>query len=84
MIEPSIISQCVKPSLTRKLFNMAKQFDDVVDFTLGDPDVPTPKAVQNAGCAAILAGKTRYSQNAGLLPLRQTISNYYSDKEGLF
>ena len=84
MIEPSIISQCVKPSLTRKLFNMAKEFDDVVDFTLGDPDVPTPKAVQTAGCAAILAGKTRYSQNAGLLPLRQTISNYYFDKEGLF
>ena len=81
MIQPSIVSQYVKPSLTRKLFNMAKQLDDVIDFTLGDPDVPTPKPIQNAGCEAILAGKTRYSQNAGLLPLRQTISNYYNKKE---
>jgi aminotransferase len=62
---------------------MAKQLDDVIDFTLGDPDVPTPKPIQNAGCEAILAGKTRYSQNAGLLPLRQTISNYYNKKENL-
>lgn len=83
MIQPSIVSQYVKPSLTRKLFNMAKQLDDVIDFTLGDPDVPTPKPIQNAGCDAILAGKTRYSQNAGLLPLRQTISNYYNKKENL-
>lgn len=83
MIQPSIVSQYVKPSLTRKLFNMAKQLDDVIDFTLGDPDVPTPKPIQNAGCEAILAGKTRYSQNAGLLPLRQTISNYYNKKENL-
>lgn len=62
---------------------MAKQYNDVIDFTLGDPDVPTPKEVQNAGCSAILAGKTRYSQNAGLLPLRETISKNYYSKEGL-
>ncbi|MBO4397167.1 MAG: pyridoxal phosphate-dependent aminotransferase [Bacteroidaceae bacterium] len=83
MIQQSIVSQYVKPSLTRKLFNMAKQLDDVIDFTLGDPDVPTPKPIQNAGCEAILAGNTRYSQNAGLLPLRQRISNYYNKKENL-
>jgi len=84
MIQVSDVSQFVKPSLTRKLFNMAKQFDDVIDFTLGDPDVPTPKAIQDAGCAAISLGKTRYSQNAGLLPLRQTISTYYNKKENLY
>lgn len=83
MIQPSIVSQHVKPSLTRKLFNMAKQLDDVIDFTLGDPDVQPHQAIKDAGCAAIQAGHTRYSQNAGLLPLRQTISEYYQRKEGL-
>ncbi len=82
MIQPSIVSQYVKPSLTRKLFNMAKAYDDVIDFTLGDPDVQPHQAIKDAGCAAIQAGKTRYSQNAGLLPLRQTISDYYKRKEG--
>ena len=82
MIQPSIVSQQVKPSLTRKLFNMAKEFDDVIDFTLGDPDIQPHQAIKDAGCAAIQAGQTRYSQNAGLLPLRQTISKYYERKEG--
>ena len=82
MIQPSLISEQVKPSLTRKLFNMAKAYDDVIDFTLGDPDVQPHQAIKDAGCAAIQAGYTRYSQNAGLLPLRQTISQYYERKEG--
>ena len=83
MIQPSVVSERVKPSLTRKLFNMAKEFDDVIDFTLGDPDVQPHQAIKDAGCAAIQQGKTRYSQNAGLLALRQAISEYYQRKEGL-
>ena len=62
---------------------MAKQYDDVIDFTLGDPDIQTPLAVKEAGCKAIMEGKTRYSQNAGLLDLRRTISAYYKEKEFL-
>ena len=82
MIQVSEASKAVKPSLTRKLFNMAKQYDDVIDFTLGDPDVQPHQAIKDAACAAIQAGKTRYSQNAGLLPLRETISAYYKRTEG--
>ena len=35
----SDIAQSIKPSLTRHLFNLAKTYDDVIDFTLGDPDI---------------------------------------------
>lgn len=83
MIRCSKISETVQPSLTRRLFNMAKSYNDVIDFTLGDPDVPTHKAIKDAGCKAIQEGKTRYSQNAGLLELRQTIADYYKRTEGL-
>ena len=83
MIQLSKVAQSIQPSLTRKLFNMAKEYNDVIDFTLGDPDVPTHQAIKDAGCAAIQAGKTRYSQNAGLLELRETISHYYQRTEGL-
>lgn len=55
----------IQPSLTRKLFDMAKQYDDVIDFTLGDPDYETPDYIKKAGCEAILGGKTKYSANAG-------------------
>jgi len=82
MIKVSEVSQQVQPSLTRKLFNLAKQYDNVIDFTLGDPDVQPHQDIKDAGCRAIQQGKTRYSQNAGLLELRQVITQYYKRKEG--
>ena len=83
MIQTSNIANGIQTSFTRQLFNMAKEYDDVIDFTLGDPDVQPHKAIKVAACRAIEEGKTRYSQNAGLLELRQTISKYYTRKEGL-
>ena len=82
MIKTSKVADSIKLSLVRSLFNEAKKYDDVIDFTLGDPDVQPHQAIKDAACAAIQGGKTRYSQNAGLLDLRQTISKYYVRKEG--
>lgn len=64
------------PSLTRWLFDFAKQYDDVVDLTLGDPDIIPPQEVRDAACAAIQEGRTRYSQNAGLLAAREAIARF--------
>ena len=83
MIHVSKVSEAVQPSLTRKLFNMAKEYADVIDFTLGDPDIQPHQAIKDAACAAIQQGKTRYSQNAGLVELRRTITDYYYRTEGL-
>ena len=83
MIKTSRIADNIKTSLTRQLFNLAKQYDNVIDFTLGDPDVQTHHAIKEAACKAICEGKTRYSQNAGLLQLRETIHDYYIRTEGL-
>lgn len=82
MIRTSVVADSVQLSLVRSLFNEAKKYSDVIDFTLGDPDVQTHQAIKDAACVAIQEGKTRYSQNAGLLELRQTISKYYKRKEG--
>lgn len=82
MIQTSQVADSVKLSLVRSLFNEAKKYDDVIDFTLGDPDVQPHQAIKDAACEAIQQGKTRYSQNAGLIDLRRTISAYYERKEG--
>lgn len=78
----SEVANKISPSYTRKLFNMAARFDDVIDFTLGDPDYMTPEHIRVAGCKAINEGKTKYSANAGLLKLRSAISKniYQEDK----
>ena len=61
----------IQQSLTRQLFDKAKQYDNVIDFTLGDP---TSKVIRDAGCEAIQAGTTKYSANAGLSELRNVLS----------
>ena len=67
----SEMAKRIEPSLTRKLFDMAASYEDVVDFTLGDPDYETPEYVKEAAYEAIRAGKTKYAANAGLLELRK-------------
>ena len=56
MIRTSIVADGVKLSLVRSLFNEAKKYDDVVDFTLGDPDVQPAGDIKDAACAAIQKG----------------------------
>ena len=70
----SRMANLIEQSLTRKLFGLAQQYSDVIDLTLGDPDLKTPLDVREAACRAIMEGKTRYSANAGLIELRRAIA----------
>ena len=51
----SDLSWSIRGTLGRKLLAMAQQYDDVVDFTLGDPDIPTPEGI--CGAAERCTGK---------------------------
>ena len=57
---------------------MAKKFDDVIDFTIGDIDLPTHHKICEAAYKATIEGKTHYAPNAGLQPLRKLIAHYTS------
>lgn len=65
----------IQPSLTRKLFNMAKEYNDVIDLTLGDPDLPPPNEINTAVYRAMQENKMHYSANAGLPKARNAIAN---------
>ncbi len=73
----------IQPSLTRKLFDMAKNYTDVIDFTLGDPDYQTPDYIKDAGCRAILEGKTKYAANAGIIELRRIVADRIEKENGV-
>lgn len=75
-LKVSKLTNRVQPSKGRQLFNFAAQYEDVIDLTLGDPDIIPPVSVRTAGCAAIMDGKTRYSANAGLVELRKVYADY--------
>src|SRR5262249_22254641 len=56
---------------------------DVLDFSVGEPDFPTPAAAKSAGIDAIAHDVTRYTANEGTLALRRAIADTLRDDNGL-
>jgi len=56
---------------------------DVVDFSAGEPDFPTPGHVKNAAKAAIDADFTRYTVAPGIPELRDAICARYRQDYGI-
>lgn len=56
---------------------------NVVDFSAGEPDFPTPEHVKAAGKAAIDANFTRYTPAPGIPELRQAIADRYNAQYGI-
>ena len=62
---------------------MRSQGIDVVDFSVGEPDFPTPEAVKRAGKAAIDANFTKYTANDGIPDLKRAICEKLERENGL-
>jgi aspartate aminotransferase len=56
---------------------------DVVDFSAGEPDFPTPAHVKQAGKAAIDANFTRYTVAPGIPELREAVCARYRQDYGI-
>ena len=56
---------------------------DVVHLAAGEPDFSTAQPIVEAGIAALAAGRTQYSEAAGIPQLREAISRYYHTDYGL-
>src|SRR5947209_9854040 len=54
--------------------NLAIQMQDVRHLEVGEPDFPSPPHVIEAAAEAARSGYTKYTDNAGLLSLREAIS----------
>ena len=55
----------------------------VIDFTIGEPDFPTPPHIVAAGVQALMSGQTRYTGSAGIPPLRKAIAAKLARENGL-
>jgi aminotransferase len=64
----------------RKFFNMVSHVEDIISFTIGQPDFPTPGHVKLAGIKAIEEDYTTYTHNAGLLELREAAAQFMKTK----
>ena len=83
----STLAQNATPSATLSLNSTAKQMaaegQDVVMFTVGEPDFDTPDNIKQAAIRAVLSGFTRYTPAAGTTELREAISEKFSRDNGL-
>jgi aspartate aminotransferase len=77
----------VKPSPTIAVSTKAQELKaaghDVIGLGAGEPDFDTPKNIQDAGIAAIRAGKTRYTAPDGIIELKQAICAKFKRDNGL-
>ncbi|MCB1841739.1 MAG: pyridoxal phosphate-dependent aminotransferase, partial [Halioglobus sp.] len=64
----------------RKMVNLAATMDDVVHLSLGQPDMPAPEHVVEATVAALRAGQTGYTMDAGLPELVEALAEYYGER----
>ncbi len=67
----------------REIFDLAENLPDVVNLGIGEPDFSTPAFINEAAKKAIDEGLSQYTANAGLLELREEISNKLKRENGI-
>ncbi len=77
----------IKTSTTLKIDSMAKEMKktgkDIVLFTAGEPDFPTPKEIKEAAKAALDRDFTKYTNSNGIMELREGIAQKLRKDNGL-
>src|SRR5688500_6798338 len=77
----------IKPSVTlaiaAKAGKLRSQGIDVINFSAGEPDSPTPERIKAAAIEALNRGRTKYTDVRGIEPLRQAIAQHYLRDYGL-
>ncbi len=87
MLRLSKMASAVQPSATLAAGARAKQMKadgiPVHDFSLGEPDFPTPEHICAAAVKAMKEGHTRYTPAAGIPELRKAVARYYEKTHGI-
>jgi aspartate aminotransferase len=83
----SRMAAAVQPSATLAAGAKARQMKaegiHVFDFSLGEPDFPTPEPICQAAVKAMQAGHTRYTPANGIAELRGAVARLYQKTYGL-
>jgi LL-diaminopimelate aminotransferase len=70
--------------INRRIVELQAQGKDIVDFGIGDPDLPTPSHIIERICrAAHDPANHRYPETDGLPELRQAIAEWYGRRFGV-
>jgi aspartate/methionine/tyrosine aminotransferase len=77
----------ISPFYVMELLEQAKAMEatgiHVVHMEVGEPDFPSPSLVKDAALEALAGNRTFYTHSLGLRELRDRISSYYQDEQGI-
>jgi len=79
----STAAQNALPSGVRRMFELAKKYDDSINLTLGEPGFTAPEHIIEASVKALREKKTKYTPNAGIKPLRDAIAYKLLHENGI-
>lgn len=68
------------PNILADVCEKAATMDNVIDLSIGDPDLPTPVAITEAAFAAVKAGDSHYTAAMGKPELRTAIADFYTQR----
>ena len=66
----------IPPSGIRKFFDIVSEMSDAISLGVGEPDFDTPWHIREEGIYSLEKGRTFYTSNAGLRPLKVEICEY--------
>ncbi|MBS3760764.1 pyridoxal phosphate-dependent aminotransferase [Halodesulfurarchaeum sp.] len=76
--------QAVEPAAPFVISNLVTEVEaegeDIVDLSVGQPDVDTPQNIIDATKDALDAGHTTYTPSNGIMELRESIAGYLQDR----
>ncbi len=64
-------------AVSAKTIEMQNSGIDVINLSVGEPDLPTPEHIKQAGIKAIETGKTRYTKTTGIMELKKAIQQKF-------
>src|SRR4030043_1983178 len=73
-------AKVIDASGIRKVFALAAELKDPVDFSIGQPDFDVADALKEEAIKAIKAGQNKYSQTAGDTELREKIAGQLKEE----
>ncbi len=69
--------------ITAKSIELRAKGIDIINLSVGEPDLPTPDNIKKAAIQAINNNKTKYTNNAGIVELRDAITKKLYNDNGL-
>lgn len=71
-LSPSVVNQ--PRSGIRRIMELSQTISNVLHLEVGEPLFHTPAHIVEAACLALNQGATKYTPNAGIMPLREAIA----------